>query len=149
MKLLTTGNPKIEKGVKLGYLTNILHLAPSDLSGRNVCPMATVGCKAACLNTAGRGGLFAGQSHMAMTGGELISAVKNGSFKNKIQAARITRTNWYFNDRPSFMRQLYREIVSAEKLAKKHKLIPVFRLNGTSDIRWENMPIVAQVKVGK
>jgi len=28
MTLLTTGNPKIAKGMSLGYLTNILHLAP-------------------------------------------------------------------------------------------------------------------------
>jgi hypothetical protein len=137
MKLLTTGNPKIAKGEKLGYLTNILHLAPSDMSGRNVCPMATAGCKAACLNTAGRGGLFAGQSHLNMTGAQLVTAVKSGSFVNVIQSARIARTEYFFASRGTFMAQLYREIASAIKLAKRHKLTPVFRLNGTSDLRWE------------
>ena len=57
-KLLSTANPKIQKGTKLGYLSFILHLAPSDLSGKNTCPKATAGCAAACLNTAGRGGMF-------------------------------------------------------------------------------------------
>ena len=57
-KLLSTANPKIQKGTKLGYLSFILHLAPADLSGRETCPKRTVGCTAACLNTAGRGGMF-------------------------------------------------------------------------------------------
>lgn len=148
MKLLTTGNPKIAKGLKLGYLTNILHLAPSNLSGNNVCPMATPGCKAACLNTAGRGGLFAGQSHLNMSGRSLVTAVKAGNFRNAIQNARIDRTNFYFQDRPAFMRQLYKEIKNAIKSAKKHGLTPVFRLNGTSDLRWENTPVTVTDKVG-
>jgi len=37
MKLLSTGNPKILKGIKEGYNTYILHLAPADLSGYNTC----------------------------------------------------------------------------------------------------------------
>jgi len=57
-KLLSTANPKIQKGTKYGYLSFILHLAPADLSGREVCPKRTAGCTQACLNTAGRGGMF-------------------------------------------------------------------------------------------
>ena len=57
MKLLSTANPKIQKGTKLGYLSFILHLAPADLSGKETCPKRTAGCTAACLNTAGRGGM--------------------------------------------------------------------------------------------
>ena len=34
-------NAKTVKGQKKGYLTAILYLAPSDLSGFNVCPMAS------------------------------------------------------------------------------------------------------------
>ena len=48
-KLLSTANPKIQKGVKLGYLSFILHLAPADLSGHEVCPKRTKGCTDACL----------------------------------------------------------------------------------------------------
>ena len=58
MKLLSIGNPKILKGIKSGFNTYILHLAPAKVSGYNTCPKATAGCEAACLNTAGRGGMF-------------------------------------------------------------------------------------------
>ena len=122
--LLTTGNPKTEKGKGLGYVTNILHLAPSTLSGFNVCPMATVGCAAACLNTAGRGGI-----------------VKRGETTNAIQKARVRKTLAYFNDRDAFMAKLVREIRNAIRRAEKVDMIPVFRLNGTSDLRWENVPV--------
>jgi hypothetical protein len=124
MTLLTTGNPKIAKGTVLGYLTNILHLAPYKLSGRNVCPMATAGCAAACLNTAGRGGI-----------------IKKGETTNQIQIARLARTDFFFNDREAFMGKLVKEITNAIKLAEKHELTPVFRLNGTSDIRWETIAV--------
>jgi len=121
--LLSTANPKILKGEKLGYVTYILHLAPSILSGYNACPMASVGCAAACLNTAGRGGMF-----------------KKGETTNKIQEARIRRTKIFFEDREWFMAMLVNDVRKAIGEAKKYGKTPVFRLNGTSDIRWETVP---------
>lgn len=123
--LLTTGNPKIEKGAALGFLSNILHLAPSKLSGFNTCPMATKGCAAGCLNTAGRGGMF-----------------RKGETTNMIQIARIRKTVAFFNETPEFMAKLVKEVASAIKRAEKLNLTPVFRLNGTSDIRWENEAVI-------
>lgn len=122
--LLTTGNPKIEKGAARGYLTHILHLAPARLSGFNTCPMATAGCAAGCLNTAGRGGMF-----------------RKGETTNAIQTARIRKTVAFFNERDAFMTQLVKEIKAGIKRAAKLNLVPVFRLNGTSDIRWETIPV--------
>jgi hypothetical protein len=122
-KLLSTANPKIQKGTKQGYLSFILHLAPSDLSGRNTCPKATPGCIAACLNTAGRGGMF-----------------KRGENTNVIQRARIRKTNYFFNDREAFMDDLVGDIMKAVNYARRKGLIPVFRLNGTSDLSWEKYP---------
>jgi len=119
-KLLSTANPKIQKGTKLGYLSFILHLAPSDLSGKNTCPKATKGCIAACLNTAGRGGMF-----------------KRGETTNVIQKARIRKTEYFYNDRAGFMKDLYADICKGIRLANKLGLEPVFRLNGTSDLSWE------------
>ena len=119
-KLLSTANPKIQKGTKLGYLSFILHLAPSDLSGKNTCPKATPGCIAACLNTAGRGGMF-----------------KRGETTNVIQKARIRKTEYFYNDRAGFMKDLYADICKGIRLANKLGLTPVFRLNGTSDLSWE------------
>jgi hypothetical protein len=119
-KLLSTANPKIQKGTKLGYLSFILHLAPADLSGFETCPKRTVGCTAACLNTAGRGGMF-----------------KRGETTNMIQKARIRKTQYFFANRDAFMVDLANDIRKAIKYAAKQGLTPVFRLNGTSDLSWE------------
>ncbi len=124
MNLLTTGNPKIAKGEAAGFLTSILHLAPSKLSGYNVCPMASKGCASACLNTAGRGGMN-----------------KIGENTNTIQQARIKKTHYFFENRGAFMIQLVKEIEATRRIADKHNLIPAFRLNGTSDIRWETIGV--------
>ena len=125
MKLLSTGNPKILKGMKQGYNTYILHLAPASLSGYNTCPKATDGCKSACLNTAGRGGLF-----------------KKGESTNVIQEARIRKTKMFFEAREQFMVDLVKDIELAIKQSGKLGLVPVFRLNGTSDLSFEKYEVV-------
>ena len=124
-KLLSTANPKIQKGTKMGYLSFILHLAPSTLSGKNTCPKATPGCIAACLNTAGRGGMF-----------------KKGETTNVIQKARIRKTVQYFEQRDQFLLDLEADIRKAIKFAAKQGLTPVFRLNGTSDLSVEKWGII-------
>lgn len=139
-KLLTCGNPKTVKGQDRGYLTFILHLSPATLSGWNVCPMATAGCKAACLNTAGRGGIMGG--HGILTADDVANGVRN-----TIQNARINRTRWFFSDRAAFMALLGREIRKAIRLAERNGLVPVFRLNGTSDIRWETIAFEGHANV--
>jgi hypothetical protein len=132
MKLLTRGNPKTLKGEKKGYLTYIMHLAPADMSGYNVCAMATDGCIAACLNTAGHGGIGAGS----------LAEIKGETQTNTVQKCRIRRTKWYFEDRPAFMAALHKEIKGAIRYAQARDLTPVFRLNGTSDIPWESVPVI-------
>lgn len=114
MVLSIDTNAKTIKGNKYGFTTGILYLAPSDLSGYDVCPMAEVaGCKKACLNTAGRG-VF-----------------------SSVQQARLNKTYRYFNDRPAFMNDLAFSIYRTIRQAMKDGTTPVIRLNGTSDIRWE------------
>ena len=122
MNLLSVGNPKVLKGLKQGYNTYILHLAPATLSGHNTCPKATAGCISACLNTAGRGGMF-----------------KKGENTNTIQKARIRKTQLFFSNRSVFMELLVKDIELGIKQSIKKGLIPVFRLNGTSDIAFEKM----------
>ena len=129
-KLLSTANPKIQKGTKLGYLSFILHLAPADLSGHNTCPKATAGCKSACLNTAGRGGMF-----------------RKGENTNTIQKARIRKTQYFYNARQDFMLDLKKDIEKGIKLAAKLGLTPVFRLNGTSDLSWEKYDMLPGLNV--
>ena len=123
-KLLSTANPKIQKGTKMGYLSFILHLAPADLSGRETCPKRTAGCSAACLNTAGRGGMF-----------------KKGENTNMIQKARIRKTQYFFENREGFMQDLVTDIMKAVNFARRKGLVPVFRLNGTSDLSWEKYAV--------
>ena len=129
MKLLSTGNPKILKGMKQGYNTYILHLAPANLSGHETCPKRTAGCTSACLNTAGRGGMF-----------------KKGETTNMIQKARIRKTQLFFSNRDEFFHQLINDIELAIKQSARLGLTPVFRLNGTSDLSFEKYSIMGTGK---
>ena len=114
-KLLTVNNAKIQKGTALGFLTAGLHLAPADASGFNTCPMASAGCKAACLNTSGHGRF------------------------DFVQNARIAKTQFFFRERSAFMAQLIKEIAAFIRKAKKSGITPAIRLNLTSDIQWETI----------
>lgn len=125
MKLMTppTNNPKVAKGAAAGFWTAILHLAPADLAGRGtVCPWSTAGCRAACLNLAGRGGIM-----------------KAGETSNGIQAARIRRTRYFFDDRAGFLADLERDIAAHVRASRRAGFKPAVRLNGTSDIAWERI----------
>ena len=133
MKLLNIdANAKTIKGQKQGFMTAILYLAPSDLSATQLCPTAMLaGCRDTCLNTAGRGGMAAKNATMLAPNGTQVP-------DNAVQRARLARTAMFLNDKPAFMAQLAVEIQALIKKAGKKGLIPVVRLNGTSDIRWEN-----------
>ena len=124
MKLLSVGsNTKINKSDAFGgYLTAILHLAPADLSGNQVCPWSTEGCRAACLNTAGR-----------------------GKFSN-VQNARIAKTQHFFADTKTFMKELIDDIEAHVRKCKREDVRPVVRLNGTSDIVWERIAVTYKSK---
>jgi hypothetical protein len=111
-------NPKFAKGSKVGVLTAPMHLAPASLSGFNVCAKATAGCKAACLHTAGNPAYMAGKAR-----------------------ARNARTVAYFKARASFMVVLAGEIAAHEQRAKKQDMDCAVRLNATSDIPWEIVPV--------
>ena len=117
MKLLSINqDSKTIKGLQKGYLTGIMYLAPYTLGGKNICPFAkAAGCIDACLNTAGRG-IF-----------------------NNVQNARLNRTKLFHSDINAFMNKLAIEIQALEKTAIKQGLIPVIRLNGLSDINFEDI----------
>lgn len=133
MKLLNVDkNAKTVKGQSQGYLTAVLYLAPANTSGFEVCPMATDGCRAACLNTAGRGGIAKGKATFDANGTALPD--------NTIQRVRVARTRFYFQDRAAFMTQLALEVAAVVRKAERDGLVPCVRLNGTSDIPWERVP---------
>ncbi len=62
---------------------------------------------------------------------------RKGENTNVIQKARIRKTKYFFEDRAGFMEDLVTDIMKAVNYARKKGLIPVFRLNGTSDLAWE------------
>ena len=115
--LLTSGNQKILKGEKLGYITKGIHLAPANLSGYEVCQWRSKGCTASCLNTAGRGQM------------------------NSIQVSRINKTKLFFERKSEFLSKLAKEISSSIKSAVKKEMEAVFRLNLTSDLMWEDIQL--------
>lgn len=118
MNLLTQQNAKTTKGEKYGYKTYILYMAPHKQNsfGKNLCPNASKGCVSACLFTSGRG---------------KMSNVKN---------ARIKKANYFIENRKEFLNNLHLEVTKINK--KKSSLIPCIRLNGTTDIPWENFDII-------
>lgn len=117
--LLTVENAKTSKGEKLGYLTGILYMAPAMVSGYQVCPMAAAaGCENACLYRAGLGGVY-----------------------TSVQNARIEKARFYFEDRALFMRSVARSIARLIRRACDESAIPLVRLNGTSDLRYESVPV--------
>ena len=120
-KLLTIGNPKTMKGFeKNNILTAIMHLRPINT---RICPYQDIAsCKTACLNTAGRGGIF-----------------KKGETTNRIQDARQRRTELFLTDNELFMEILIDEIRRFCNYCKRKDITPAIRLNGTSDIQWEHI----------
>tara|TARA_Y100000590_G_C15742779_1_gene1020875 strand:+ start:463 stop:1299 length:837 start_codon:yes stop_codon:yes gene_type:complete len=110
-------DPKTSKGTSKGYITAIIYMAPASLSGKNVCSFSTAGCRAVCLNMAGRGQF------------------------NYIQQSRLNRTRYFLNDRVNFLNNLTLRISNFIEYAKRKELTPVIRLNGTSDIPYENIKI--------
>lgn len=123
--LLTRSSAKTIKGEKYGWDTHILYLAPhkQNILGKNLCPHATQGCAAACLYTAGRGRF------------------------NSVQKARMNKTTLFLTQKDWFLEKLFKELVIINNRdAAADSIAPLFRarkqcvrLNGTSDIPWENL----------
>jgi len=85
-------------------------------SGTQLCPMAHVArCDVACLNTAGRGAM------------------------SNVQMARLRKTLFFLQHRAEFIAMLDREIGAAQRKASRDGVQLLVRLNGTSDIRWEDV----------
>ena len=110
------GDAKTIKGQDKGYFTAIMYMTPHITKGQNLCPMAEkAGCLKGCLNTAGRGQM------------------------NSVQSARQRKAEFFVADRDAFMAILYDDIRRFINYCVKKDLKPCIRLNGTTDIRWENI----------
>jgi len=102
---------KTVKGEKLGFNTAILYMLPDF----EICPASKkAGCFDVCLVSAGRGKF------------------------NSVKTARHNKTELFKTDKGLFFGAL---IVEIEKLQKKFGKTLAIRLNGTSDIRFEEFLI--------
>ena len=111
-------NAKTIKGEKYNIKTAILYLMPAKQGGTQLCPMAAIaGCEKACLFTAGRGAM------------------------NSVMLSRLRKTLYFNQYRDLFMNQLHNELIRERAKAKRKGYKLIVRLNGTSDIRWENIPV--------
>jgi hypothetical protein len=137
--LLTTENSKTVKGEELGYTTYIMYLSPhtQNSKGVNLCSHASAGCAKACLH-------------------------KSGAARfDQVQAGKLNKTEYFLDDKEGFMNQLVNELTKIEKKhaaiignykdvgTKGKKLYKKFavRLNGTSDIPFENIKIQGELFV--
>jgi hypothetical protein len=107
---------KSAKFSKSKLRTYIMYLSPATMAyqalGRvgTLCPAASAGCAASCLNTAGRGRF------------------------NSVASARLRKTLYYIQARAEFTAQLFAEVKRLEIKAKRDKVKLCIRLNGTSDL---------------
>ena len=100
------------------YWSTLMHLRPINT---RICPYQDIAkCKNACLVTAGR-----------------------GKFSN-VQEARQRKTELFLNNRNEFMSQLITDIQKFIRACQRKNKKPALRLNGTSDIQWENIKVDGQ-----
>jgi hypothetical protein len=126
-KLLNIDNPKTVKGEKYGVRTAVLYLSPAKKSGVNLCAMSHIAkCEGPCLDEAGRGAM------------------------SSVQMSRLRKTLFMLQYWDDFKSMLLTEVLIHAKYCAKHgyfnddhdwvdsPLRCAVRLNGTTDIRWEN-----------
>lgn len=98
-----------------GYAIYSLFLAPANVSGYEMCLWRTEDCTKLCLNCAGKGSL------------------------SSVQQARIRKTQRMVQYPVGFFNNLIAEMVRATKKHNGTPITPVMRLNGTSDLPWDQI----------
>lgn len=116
MALLDTSNVKSAKAGDFNFINALHYLPPDDLSGRKLCSHSTEGCRAVCL------GWYAGR----------------GVFQHT-RDARQRRAEWLKRDMQGYLTALAIEIVTLQGKALRRGMGLCVRLNGSSDLPWENM----------
>lgn len=119
-------NAKLAKNATTnsGYETSILYLAPAtEAGGPNLCPASTPGCRSSCLYAAGR-----------------------GRMSNVIEA-RINKAKRFINEQASFLFDLCQDLEFLVRKQARTGVKQAVRLNGTSDISWESLPVVRNGQV--
>lgn len=99
-----------------GYESYIVHLTPAAQSGFITCPCASSGCKSTCLQTSGNIGAL---------------SQKTG--------ARLGRTWFIAKEMPYVLSNMSRYLQKLKNKVEKRGNKLVIRMNGTSDLHWEDM----------
>lgn len=106
--------------------TYVIYLAPAKQSGYNACSHSTPECRLGCLNTSGRSG-------MDITCGKLM-----------VYNCRNKKTRLFYEQPEYFMAWMIAEILFYQRKAIKDGYAFSIRLNGTSDIDWQNVKVNGQ-----
>jgi hypothetical protein len=120
-KIFSTDSAKAIKAQGFGYINAIHYMAPASLSGVNLCPHSSAGCRALCL------GWESGQAGM----------VSNDADINSVRASRITKAQRFMRDRKAYMADMVRSIENELARAIKAGKRLCVRPNGATDIGFE------------
>jgi hypothetical protein len=124
-RLLSIDSAKAIKATKYGYLNGIHYMAPHSIAGvGNLCPNATEGCKNLCL------GMYSGQASM-------VKDLEHGT--NSVRDSRVAKARLFMTERQTYLLQLEKQIAKLVAKAQRENLKPCVRLNGSTDIAFENM----------
>ena len=108
---LLSSSTKAEKSAKVGVLNKVMYLTPGVF-----CVRATSGCLANCLGH---------------TSGRMVMPTST--------RARDRRAALYQEDQEHFLRLLRADLAELREEARCLGMVPAARLNGTSDIPWEEL----------
>lgn len=122
-RIFSTDSPKAIKAQGFGYINAIHYLAPSTLSGKNLCSHASAACIKLCL------GWESGQAGM----------VKHDLDMNSVRLSRIAKAKRFMGDRANYMQDVVRSIELLLEKAKRERVKLCVRMNGSSDIAWEGV----------
>ena len=139
------GNAKILKSDKSSrrFLSAIRHLAPHQMSGKQLCPMAKA-CARVCVTYNGKGQMSNdGFESRGETIGKQSFLVRNiaTALTHNVHAARIAKARLFNQNRDLFFECLFDDLSRFARSAARQDLTPLVRLNGTSDIPFESLTI--------
>ncbi len=129
-RLLSDDSHKAIMSRSFNYLNAINYMAPHNSSGfgGTLCSNASPGCVGLCL------GWFSGQA--AMIKKELIE-----TGVNKVRQSRINKALYFVSDNQAYLEEVAYHVHKAKIKADKLGFKLCIRLNGSTDIPYENLKI--------
>jgi hypothetical protein len=121
--IFSMDSAKAIKAKEYGFLNGIHYLAPSKLSGFDLCSHASLGCIKLCL------GWESGQASM----------VKLDTDLNSVRKSRIQKAQRFMKSRAAYLLDVIRSIDNTIAKAGKVDLRLCLRMNGASDIAFEGI----------